>query len=103
MWEITPSKWKQVYMDARGRLHSIGIEDLHTVFVLFGMMYVGLDYNSALRCYAEYRGEAPERLHSYLCGELLRSRLEIGPGELLTRLAGGGVKSEDGVSIAKGS
>lgn len=95
MWETTPSKWKQVYMDACRALAAVGIQDVHLRYVLFDMLYTGSDYNEALRSYAEFRGEAPERMHSYLCMALLRCGMEVGPGDLLTRLVKGDVKTED--------
>ena len=82
-------------MEACAALRDVGIYNVHFVMVLFCMMYVGQSYRTAVRLYAEFRGEVPERMHSYLCGELLRHGLEVGPGVLLTRLAGGGVKDEN--------
>lgn len=82
-------------MDACRALAAVGIQDVHLKYVLFDMLYTGSDYNEALRSYAEFRGEAPERMHSYLCMALLRCGMEVGPGDLLTRLVKGDVKTED--------
>ena len=82
-------------MEACAALRDVGIENVHIVMVLFCMMYAGQSYRTSVRLYAEFRDEVPERMHCYLCGELLRHGLEVGPGVLLTRLAGEGVKDEN--------
>lgn len=97
------NEWKRVYMDARARLAVVGIGNTHLIYILFDMLYTGDGYHEALQRYAEFRGEAPEPLHSYLCGVLLRCGMEVGPGVLLSRLREEEVKNEDGVSIATGS
>lgn len=99
----SPNDWKQLYMKARASLLDMGIDNVHLEMVLFCMMYAGEPYRTSVSLYAEFQREAPERMHSYLCYALLRCGVEVGPGVLLTKLAGGGVNDENGVSAATGS
>lgn len=52
-------------------------------FVLIGATvvwdYPNWNYVEALRLYADYEGDAPERVHADLCRRLLAAGKEIGP------------------------
>lgn len=86
--------WKGLYHEAGAALLRRHLDSVHLTMMLFCMLYAGVPYAVALQYYSEFRGEAPERMHSYLCQTLLRRGLEIGPAELLTQLSKE-VKHED--------
>lgn len=90
-WE---TDWKGLYQEAAAALLRRHLDSVHLTMTLFGMLYAGEPYPVALQLYSLFRGEAPERMHSYLCQTLLRRGLEIGPAELLTQLSKE-VKHED--------
>lgn len=82
-WE---NDWKGLYQEAGAALLRRHVDNVHLTMMLFCMLYAGVSYAVALQLYSEFRGEAPERMHSYLCYALLRLGMEVGPAELLTRL-----------------
>lgn len=91
---ILPDRWKQVFLDCSAELRDQGINNEHFELVLFCMVYYGTTYRQALQHYAEFRGEAPERMHSYLCSVLLRKGLEVEPAAFFKRLIGEGGYSQ---------
>lgn len=94
--------WKKCYLTAEQLLLSVGISNVHLEFVLFCMIYTGWSYRDSLAAYADFRHEAPERMHSAMCLQLLKSGLCISPEVLLTKLEKE-VEYESGIHVAEGS
>lgn len=67
-----------------------GINSRRFAMILYAMVAEVATYREAMEAYAEWIGDAPERVHAANCGELLRVGIEQQPGEFLETAARGG-------------
>ena len=76
-------------------------------FVLLAYATVWLcpewEYADILAVYAEYVGDAPERVHADLCRRLLAAGMEIGPAQYLAEVGNEVKRIEDRISTEQGS
>ena len=72
-----------------------GINSRRMAMILYAMVAEVVTYREAMETYAEWTGEAPERVHSANCYDLLRVGIEQQPGEFLEVAARGGVQLAD--------
>lgn len=79
----TAPDWKAQYLAAEAALSRRGVDNVHLSMILFAMVYGGMCYMDALKFYADYRGEAPERMQSSICYHLLKDGVERNPCNLL--------------------
>lgn len=61
------------------------------------------DYQDILSVYAEYVGDAPERVHAELCRRLLMAAKDIGPKAYLAEIRKEVERIENGISAEQGS
>ena len=74
------------------RLRKVGLCSRAAAMVTYAMAVEGLTYEAARDVYAEWIGEAPERLQADLCYDVLQAGHEVSPAKLLGDLIGEGVK-----------
>jgi len=76
-------------------------------FVLMAYAWIWLcpewEYREILNVYAEYVGDAPERVQADLCYRLLAVAKEIGPEQYLAEVRNEVKRIEDGISVEQGS
>ena len=77
-----------LFMSICEMLRARGIVTKSAAMVLYAMVAEGLTYEAARDAYAEYVGEAPERLQSALCYEVLRAGLDRSPAAIFAEIAG---------------
>lgn len=82
----TAPDWKSLYLAAEAALCRCGVDNVDLAMILFAMAYGGLSYTDALQFYADFRGEAPERMQSSICYHLLKDGVERNPCDLLGEL-----------------
>ena len=73
------------------KLRARGLVSKPAAMVLYAMVAEGVTYEAARDAYAEYVGEAPERMQSTLCYDVLRAGLEESPAAIFAEMAGEGV------------
>ena len=95
-WDIL---WLAVldWMDGRG------LKSKAAGFILYAMAAEVITYEEARDIYAEWLGDAPERVHASVCYDILRSGAEIPPAKYLQELLEELKEDEDGVYAAEGS
>ena len=72
-----------LYDDIRAWCRGEGLASRETAFILYAMASERLSYNEAMRIYADWIGEAPERVHASLCYDVLRAGNDVGPETVL--------------------
>lgn len=86
------------------KLSRDGVNRHNFVLIAYALIWfdAGLSYADILDTYAEYVGDAPERVHADMCYRLLSTGKEIGPEEYIN-----GIKvevfNENGISSEQGS
>ena len=76
-------------------LTKAGINSRRIAMILYAMVAEAVTYREAMEAYAEWIGDAPERVHSANCGELLRAGIEWQPSEFLEAVKRGWSLFED--------
>lgn len=72
------------------KLRQKGIVSKAAAMVLYAMAAEGLSYEAARDAYAEWTDQAPERVQSQLCYDVLLAGLDGSPASLFEEMAGKG-------------
>lgn len=71
------------------------IRSRQMAMMLYAMITEEVSYAEALAAFADWAGDAPERVQAANCGALLRAAIEQHPERLLEEAARGGVLRAD--------
>lgn len=64
-------------------LRDEGLCSRAAAYILYAMAAEGLNYQTALRAYAEFINDAPERVHAQICYAILCTNYDVGPETFL--------------------